>query len=64
MFILHKLIKKLFVVIMLCLNITYIAIPSIQRFLNKGIFIEVSTETPESLVFPAVTIARIGQNGW
>ena len=64
MFILHKLIKKLFIVIMLCLNITYIAIPSIQKFLDKGIFIEVSTETPESLVFPAVTIARIGQDGW
>ena len=64
MFILLKLIKKLFVVIMLCLNVTYIAIPSIQRFLNQGIFIEVSTETPESLVFPAVTIARIGHSGW
>ena len=64
MFILLKLIKKLFVVIMLCLNVTYIAIPSIQKFLDKGIFIEVSTETPESLVFPAVTIARIGHSGW
>ena len=60
----QKFMKNLFIVTMLCLNIGFIAIPSIKRFLEQGIFIEVSTESPERLDFPSVTIARIGLDGW
>ena len=42
------------------LNIYYVAEPSIRKYLTKGIMIEVSTETPEYLDFPAVTIYRLG----
>ena len=45
---------------MLGINIWLVAKPSIEKFVDQGIMIEVSTETPETLVHPAVTLGRIG----
>ena len=59
-----QMLQNLFILIMLCLNILFIAIPSIRKYLDGGVFIEVSVDTSEKIVFPAVTIARIGLDGW
>ena len=55
-----QVVKKVFILIMLGINIWLVAKPSIEKFLDQGIMIEVSTDTPETLVHPAVTLGRIG----
>ena len=40
---------------MLVINILYVAQPTIEKYLEKGIMIEVSTISPEYVVAPAVT---------
>ena len=48
---------------MLLINILFISLPSIKKYLEKGIVIEVSTESLEDLPSPAFTISRIGADG-
>ena len=55
-----QVVRNIFIVIMLGINILFVAIPSIEKFLDQGIMIEVSTEKPEKLVHPAVSFGRIG----
>ena len=55
-----QVVRKIFILIMLGVNIWFVAIPSIEKFLDQGIMIEVSTEKPERLVHPAVSFGRVG----
>ena len=52
--------KIVFAIIMLAINIRYVAQPTIEKYLEKGIMIEVSTFSPEYVVAPAVTFTRRG----
>ena len=52
--------KTVFAIIMLAINIRYVAQPTIEKYLEKGIMIEVSTISPEYVVAPAVTFIRRG----
>ena len=45
---------------MLVINVLYVARPTIEKFLEKGIMIEVSTISPEYVVAPAVTFIKRG----
>ena len=47
--------KIVFMITMLVINILYVAQPTIEKYLEKGIMIEVSTISPEYVVAPAVT---------
>jgi len=57
---LKRMIKMVFMVSMLILNILYVARPTIEKYLEKGIMIEVSTVSPEYVVAPAVTFIKRG----
>ena len=52
--------KIVFAIIMLAINIRYVAQPTIEKYLEKGIMIEVSTISPEYVVAPAVTFIKRG----
>ena len=52
--------KTVFMITMLVINVLYVAQPTIEKFLEKGIMIEVSTISPEYVVAPAVTFIRRG----
>ena len=51
---LKRFIKIVFVITMLVINVHYVALPTIEKFLKLGIMIEVSTDSPEYVVAPAV----------
>ena len=57
---LKRMLKTIFMVIMLLVNILYVARPTIEKYLEKGIMIEVSTISPEYVVAPAVTFIKRG----
>ena len=50
--------KTVFMITMLVINVLYVARPTIEKYLEKGIMIEVSTISPEYVVAPAVTFTR------
>ena len=52
--------KIVFMITMLVINVLYVARPTIEKYLGKGIMIEVSTISPEYVVAPAVTFIRRG----
>ena len=52
--------KIVFMITMLVINVLYVARPTIEKFLEKGIMIEVSTISPEYVVAPAVTFIKRG----
>ena len=53
-------IKITFILIMLVLNIIYVALPSIEKYLDEGVMIEVDNISPENLEPPAISFATIG----
>ena len=55
---LKRFIKIVFVITMLVINVHYVALPTIEKFLKLGIMIEVSTDSPEYVVAPAVTFIK------
>ena len=57
---LKKHVKIIFIISMLVLNINYVALPTIQKYLDQSIMIEVSTISPERLAAPAVTFITKG----
>ena len=57
---LKRFIKIIFMITMLVINVLYVAQPTIEKFLEKGIMIEVSTISPEYVVAPAVTFIKRG----
>ena len=59
-----RIIKTLFILIMLVLNLLYVAGPLIKKYLESGIMFEESTVTQHNLVSPAVLIGRLGSDGW
>ena len=52
--------KITFIFSMLLLNIWHIVLPSIQKYRQKAIVIEVSTTKSDSLLAPAATFCRYG----
>ena len=52
--------KIVFMITMLVINVLYVARPTIEKYLEKGIMIEVSTISPEYVVAPAVTFIKRG----
>ena len=59
----NRFLKTVFVVSMLMINIIFISIPSIRKYFEYGIVIEVSSVTLNDLPSPAFTISRIGSDG-
>ena len=55
-----RIIKIIFILTMLVLNIIYVALPSIQKYLEEEIMIEVENISPENLDPPAISFATIG----
>ena len=49
---------------MFTINTWLIVIPSIQKYLQRAIMVEVSTETLETLHAPAITFCRRINNGY
>ena len=60
MFLTKPILKGVFILSMLLINIWQISGPCTSRFLNYGVMIEVSSESPGSLLAPTLTVARIG----
>ena len=54
------LLKITFIVVMIIVNIYLVAWPSISKYLQGGVVIEVSTQSTEGLVPPAVSFRRSG----
>ena len=52
--------KIVFMITMLVINVLYVARPTIEKFLERGLMIEVSTVSPEYVVAPAVTFIKRG----
>ena len=52
--------KTVFMITMLVINVLYVAQPTIEKFLERGLMIEVSTVSPEYVVAPAVTFIKRG----
>ena len=48
---------------MLVFNILYVSKPSIEKYFERGIVIEVSTASLYDLPSPAFTISRMGPDG-
>ena len=44
---------------MFVLNLVYVALPLIQKYLANGVIIEISTISPETLIAPAITFISI-----
>ena len=59
-----RVIKTLFILIMLVLNLLYVAGPLIEKYLESGIMFEESTVSHQNLLSPAVLIGRLGSDGW
>ena len=55
---LKRMIKIVFMVIMFIVNILYVALPAIEKYLEKGIMVEVSTVSLDHVVAPAVTFIQ------
>ena len=51
-------IKTMFILLLLSINVWKIIIPSISKFLEGGILIEVSTEEVDGVIPPDITICR------
>ena len=56
----RKIIKTIFLLLMLFFNIVWITLPSIVKYLQEAIVVEVSTKTLNTLKAPAVTFCRYG----
>ena len=56
----RKIIKTIFLLLMLFCNILWITLPSIVKYLEEAIVVEVSTKTLNTLQAPAVTFCRYG----
>ena len=52
--------KIIFIFILLVVNLLFVSIPSIDKYLKRGIVIEVSTVSLNNLQSPAFTFSRIG----
>ena len=53
-----RIIKILFILLLLSINVWKIIIPSIDKYLEQGILIEVSTDELDGLIPPDITICR------
>ena len=53
-----RIIKILFILLLLSINVWKIIIPSIEKYLEQGILIEVSTDELSGLIPPDITICR------
>ena len=58
-----RIVKIIFILFMLVVNLYFISLPSIRMYLDYGIVIEVSSVTVDDLPSPAFTISRIGADG-
>ena len=56
----RKILKTFFLLLMLFFNIVWITLPSIVKYLQEAIVVEVSTKTLNTLQAPAVTFCRYG----
>ena len=54
-----RIFKITFIITMFVLNLVYVAIPLIQKYLADGIMMEISTFSPETLIAPAITFISI-----
>ena len=52
--------KTTFILLMLLVDIWHIVLPSIQKYRQKAIVVEVSTTKSDSLLAPAATFCRYG----
>ena len=57
---LRTLLKVAFILVMMIANIYLVTWQSISKYLESGVVIEVSTESTDGLVPPAVTFWRSG----
>ena len=58
MYLPQKVAKIIFVILLLIINTWKIIIPSITKYLEHGILLEVSTDELDGLIPPAITICR------
>ena len=54
-------IKIMFILTMFVLNVWYVALPCITKYLDGGVMIEVDHISPESIEPPAITFATLGR---
>ena len=58
MYLTRRILKTIFVILLLTINVWQIILPSIRKYLEHGILLEVSTDEFDGLVPPAITICR------
>ena len=55
-----SIIKMMFISTMFVLNVWYVALPCITKYLDKGVMIEVDNISPEKIDPPAISFATLG----
>ena len=55
-----RILKIISIFLLLLINLIYVSIPSINKYLDHGIVIEVSTASLNDVSSPAFTFSRIG----
>ena len=55
-----RIIKTVFILAMFVLNILYVALPSIEKYFDERVMIEVDNILTEALESPSITFATVG----